>query len=229
MVTGLHPLPPKGATMSDKEALNEFHYFATPVYITKQPQFIDEVREIALDSIKRVHGKNKLDKIYPLRMSGNMLEDARISDFAAFIGQTAWNILASQGYAMDNFSTAFTELWCQEHFQTSSMDYHAHGGGNFLVGFYFLDTPEGCPRAIIHDPRPARMMVDLPQARPDQATLSSTMINFSPEPGMVLIAPSWLPHSFGRNAAKEPFRFVHFNLTVQPSAAPPFSGEAEVI
>lgn len=198
--------------------IDEFHYFTTPIYITKQPQFLETVKAIALDSIKQVHGGAKPNKIYPVLMSGNMLEDPRIEEFANFTGQTAWNILSGQGYAMGNFNTVFTEMWCQEHYQTSSMDYHAHPGGNFLVGFYFLDTPEGCPSAVVHDPRPSRMMLSLPETDPSQATLASTMINFKPEPGMMMFAPAWLAHSFGRNLSKAPFRFVHFNLTVQSSA-----------
>lgn len=210
--------------------LGESHYFVTPIYTTKQPQFLETVKAVALDSIKEVHGKKKPNKIHPVLMSGNMLEDPRIEEFARFIGQTAWNILASQGYAMDQFNTTFTELWCQEHYQTSSMDYHVHPGGSFLVGFYFLDVPEGAPHAVIHDPRPGRVMLDLPQADSTQATLSSTTINFTPEPGMMMFAPTWLAHSFGRNPSKLPFRFVHFNLTVQPSApaATPMP-EAEII
>jgi uncharacterized protein (TIGR02466 family) len=198
--------------------LDEFHYFVTPIYITKQPQFLETMKAIAADSIRQVHGKAKPSKIHPVLMSGSMLEDPRIEEFASFVGSTVWNILSSQGYAMDQFSTVFTELWCQEHYQTSSMDYHAHPGGSFLVGFYFLDTPEGCPPAVIHDPRPGRVMLDLPQADSSQATLSSTMINFKPEPGMMMFAPAWLAHSFGRNPSKDPFRFIHFNLTVQQSA-----------
>ena len=198
--------------------LDQLHYFATPVYITQQPQFLEVVKAIAADSIAQVHGDKKPDKIHPVRMSGNMLEDERIAPFAEFIGSTAWNILSSQGYAMDGFSTTFTELWCQEHYQTSSMEYHTHSGGNFLVGFYFLDVPDGAPPVVIHDPRPGRVMLSLPEADPSQATLSSTMINFKPQPGMVMFAPAWLAHSFGRNASKKPFRFVHFNLTVHQTA-----------
>ena len=198
--------------------LDQFHYFATPVYITQQPQFLDVVKAIAADSLTQVHGDKKPDKIHPVRMSGNMLEDERIAPFAEFIANTAWNILASQGFAMAGFSTSFTELWCQEHYQTSSMEYHTHSGGNFLVGFYFLDVPDGAPPVVIHDPRPGRVMLSLPEADPSQATLSSTMINFKPQPGMVMFAPAWLAHSFGRNASKKPFRFVHFNLTVHQTA-----------
>jgi uncharacterized protein (TIGR02466 family) len=211
-------------------SLDELHYFVTPIYITKQPQFLDTVKAIAAASIKQVHGKSKPNKIHPVLMSGNLLEDERIEDFAAFVGQTAWNILSSQGYAMDQFNTTFTEMWSQEHYQTSSMDYHAHPGGNFLVGFYFLDTPEGCPPAVIHDPRPGRIMLDLPQADVNQLSLASTMVNFTPEPGMLMFAPAWLAHSFSRNTSKAPFRFVHFNITVQPNApaACPMP-EAEII
>ena len=198
--------------------LDQLHYFATPVYITQQPQFLEVVKAIAADSIAQVHGDKKPDKIHPVRMSGNMLEDERIAPFAEFIANTAWNILASQGFAMDGFSTSFTELWCQEHYQTSSMEYHTHPGGNFLVGFYFLDVPDGAPPVVIHDPRPGRVMLSLPEADQSQATLSSTMINFKPQPGMVMFAPAWLAHSFGRNASKKPFRFVHFNLTVHQTA-----------
>ena len=210
-------------------SVEQFHYFATPIYITQQPQFFDTVKAIALDSLKKVHGNKKPDKLYPVRMSGNMLEDDRIAPFAEFIGKTAWDILVDQGFAMGSFNTSFTELWCQEHYHTSSMDYHAQPGGNFIVGFYFLDVPEGAPSAIIHDPRPARTMLTLPETDPAQATLASTMINFKPEPGMMMFAPAWLAHSFGRNASKSPFRFVHFNLTVIPTAPACCAPAAEIV
>jgi len=209
--------------------LEQLHYFATPIYITHQPQFLDIVKQVALDSINEASEGSKLDKIYPVRMSGNMLSDNRITPFSDFVGNTSWNILASQGFAMDQFMTSFTEMWCQEHYQTSSMEYHAHPGNNYIVGFYFLDVPENCPKAVIHDPRPARTMIDLPQADIGQATLSSTMINFTPEPGMMIFAPAWLPHSFGRNPSKKPFRFVHFNLTVLPNSKADCPTLAEII
>lgn len=209
--------------------LDQFHYFATPIYITHKPEFLEVVKAVATDSLRKVNGDKKPDKIHPVRMSGSMLDDERIAPFAGFVGNTAWNILASQGFAMEGLSTSFTELWCQEHYQTSSMDYHAHPGGSFIVGFYFLDVPEGAPRAVIHDPRPGRVMLSLPEADPTQATLASTMINFNPQPGMMMFAPSWLAHSFGRNASKQPFRFVHFNITVQSAPAHSCPMPAEVI
>lgn len=212
--------------MSEEAQLEQYHYFATPVYVTKQPQFLDTMRDVATDSILNLHGKKKPNKIYPVRMSGSLLEDERVADFAEFIGNTAWNILANQGYAMGSFSTIFTELWAQEHYQTSSMDNHAHGG-SAIVGFYFLDVPEEAPVAVFHDSRHGPSLLGLPEANPTQVTLASTMINFKPEPGMVLFAPAWVAHSFSRNPSKDPFRFIHFNLSVQQTA--PIAPPAEVV
>lgn len=212
--------------MSEEAQLEQFHYFATPIYITRQPQFLETMRDVALDDIKKLHSKTKLNKIHPLRMSGNLFEDERITEFADFVGLTAWNILASQGYAMDAFSVRFTELWCQEHYQTSSMESHAHGG-SLIVGFYFLDVPEEAPLAVFHDPRNGPSLLGLPEANVAQVTLASKAVNFKPEPGMLLFAPAWVAHSFGRNPSKDPFRFIHFNLSVQQTA--PLTPPAEVV
>jgi hypothetical protein len=55
------------------------------------------------------------------------------------------------------------------------------------------------------------------------------MINFTPKPGMLIFANSWLAHSFTRHAADLPIKFVHFNLSTisvpQACAIP----QAEVI
>lgn len=206
-------------TDGQAQTLDQYHYFSTPVYIAKKPEFLDVIRQVAADKLAEglALKDGKVDKLFPVIMSTNMLDDDRITEFATYLGETAWNILLEQGYAMQTFSTVFQEMWCQEHGFSSSMDYHAHGGSH-IVGFYFLDTPKGCPHAVIHDPRPSKMMLPLPETDGAQATLASNMINFKPEPGMVMFAPAYLPHSFGRNASKKPFRFVHFNIGVQPNA-----------
>jgi hypothetical protein len=51
-------------------------------------------------------------------------------------------------------------------------------------------------------------------------TAASKKIEFTPKPGMMIFANSWLMHSFTRHAADLPIKFVHFNLTViqQPQA-----------
>jgi uncharacterized protein (TIGR02466 family) len=164
-------------------------------------------------------------------MSQSYFNDPRIADFSKFVAQTAWDILKDQGYNMENKQTFFTEMWTQEHSKHSLMEQHTHKFGAQIVGFYFLDTPEGCSRLVIHDPRPAKTIVGLDETNMTMATEASDMINFEPKPGMIVFTNGWLPHSFGRHAGKKPIKFVHFNLSVQfaPQTACPIAPAAEVI
>jgi uncharacterized protein (TIGR02466 family) len=118
---------------------------------------------------------------------------------------------------MQDKAVQFTEMWTQEHHKHSAMDAHVHGFGSQIVGFYFLETPEDCSRLVIHDPRAAKVQIDLPEQDISMATPASKMINFTPKPGMMIFASSWLMHSFTRHAAELPIKFVHFNLTVIPA------------
>jgi uncharacterized protein (TIGR02466 family) len=115
---------------------------------------------------------------------------------------------------MQDKAVQFTEMWTQEHYKHSAMDAHVHGFGSQIVGFYFLETPEGCSNVVFHDPRAGKIQNDLPEQDMNIATPASKMINFKPKPGMMLFANSWLAHSFTRHAADLPIKFVHFNLTV---------------
>jgi hypothetical protein len=64
----------------------------------------------------------------------------------------------------------------------------------------------------------------------NMATPASKMINFTPKPGLMVFANSWLAHSFTRHAAELPIKFVHFNLTVimAPQTACPMPA-AEIV
>jgi hypothetical protein len=147
-------------------------------------------------------------------MSNDLREDPRLADFSKYVLQTAWNILNVQGYATANLNTFFTWIWTQEHHKHSLMEQHIHGGRDQLVGFYFLDCPIDCSRVLFHDPRPGKVQINLPEANFNEVTYGSNLINFVPEPGMLIFSNAWLPHSFSRHAATEPLTFVHFNIGV---------------
>jgi len=201
------------------------YYFPCPIYIIKRPDFLDAVNVVSEEALEVQRKARDLDEIYPLYMTGNYFADFRMSAFTEFVGATAWNILNEQGYAMQDKAVQFTEMWTQEHHKHSAMDAHVHGYGSQITGFYFLETPEDCSNVVFHDPRAGKVQIDLPETDMSMATPASKMINFTPKPGMMIFANSWLAHSFTRHAAELPIKFVHFNLTViqapQQSCAAP--------
>jgi len=201
------------------------HHFPCPIYLIERPDFLDAVNAVSEEALEVQRKERDLNEIYPVYMTGNYFGDSRMVDFTEFVGATAWNILNEQGYAMQDKAVSFTEMWTQEHHKHSAMDAHVHGFGSQIVGFYFLETPEGGSNVVFHDPRAAKVQIDLPEQDQGVATPASKMINFVPKPGMMIFANSWLMHSFTRHAAELPIKFVHFNLTVIPQpqacAVPP--------
>jgi len=191
-----------------------FH-FPCPIYLIERPDFIESVATVSDESLAKQHAERELNEIYPVMMSGTFADDSRVKDFAEFVGGTAWNILNDQGYAMQDKAVTFTEMWTQEHHKHSSMEQHVHGFGAQIVGFYFLEVPENSSKVVFHDPRPGKVMANLPEQNMTMATPASQMINFDPKPGLLIFANAWLPHSFTRHASDKPIKFVHFNLNVQ--------------
>ena len=206
------------------------NYFPCPVYLIERPDFLEVVQSVSEEGLAAQRKTQDLNEIYPVVMSGNFFGDPRITKFSEFVGGTAWNILNEQGYAMQDKVVSFTEMWTQEHHKHSAMDQHVHGFGSQIVGFYFLETPEDCSRLVFHDPRAGKVQVDLPEQDMNMATPASKMINFTPKPGLMVFANSWLAHSFTRHAADLPIKFVHFNLTVvsAPQTACPMPA-AEIV
>lgn len=211
-----------------QEQLQAFAYFPSMVYVIEKPEYLEMVRKVSNESLKKTKGNKKLNPIYPVAMSENLLEDERIQDFANYVGATAWNILDSQGYSMSNLNVFFTELWCQEHHKHSLMEQHVHPNTQ-LVGFYFLETPENCSNVVFHDTNSGKVQTSLPEQDITKATIASNAVNFTPKEGMLIFSNAWLPHSFGRHASAKPIKFIHFNLGVQQAPQSCAMPTAEVI
>ena len=194
------------------DKLEESHYFVTPLYAVKKTEFLESVNAVSnryLELSKGCKGKNKV-----VTMTANYSNESEISNFTQYVSQTAWNILKAQGFNMTPLVTYFLEMWTQEHNHMSSMDQHVHGLGAQISAFFFLDTPKNGCKIVIHDPRPGKVILNLPMENDEKVTQASTHIVFTPEPGTLIFMPAWVPHSFTRNVGKEPTRFVHMNLSV---------------
>ena len=200
------------------DILDQWQYFASPVYSIEKPEFLSDVLAASNDALRKARKDKKPDEIYPVTMSG-FDGDERINPFWDYAINTGWNILRDQGYAMSGLETYFTEFWCQQHDKYSSMDYHLHGDCK-LVAFYFLECPKDPPRLVIHDPRPGKMMSPMREADAAIISLASSAVNFAPKPGTLMYANSWLPHSFTRNPSVKPFKFIHMNIDTRPASAP---------
>jgi hypothetical protein len=207
------------------DVLENIHCFPTTIYTIKKLEFLDNVRKSAYAALNAVD--HELNEIYPVKMSGDISQDPSIQDFCVYTAVTALNILREQGYNVREKGALFTEMWCQEHHKFSQMDQHIHPNGTQIVGFYFLDTPESSCVATFHDPRPGKAQLGISENDTLNVTYASNAFHFQPEPGVLILTNAWLPHSFTKNGNTEPFRFVHFNISLVDNPQP--ACEVEII
>lgn len=199
------------------DQLEEFHYFTTPVYAIKKPEFLEPIRSLTKKLLAQSRNRHK-NKNPMTVMTSNFSNEPQAQEFAQFISQTAWNILDAQGFNMTNVVTYFTEMWTQEHNFHSSMEQHFHGSGAQISAFYFLEVPENSCKMCIYDPRPSKVIISLPEKDSNVVSHAASQIVFTPDVGTIILTPAWLSHSFTRNFNKnKPVHFVHMNLSVAPA------------
>ena len=146
--------------------------------------------------------------------SGSKLyEDDRFYNFELLIRNTARNILTDQGFDLSNHTLDYTEMWIQKFAYDGGghQDTHVHWD-NHISGFYFVDCSERTSKPIFHDPRPARMMLNLPIKNHSKLCPAMERQIIKVKPGTLLMFNSWLPHQFSVDDGIDPFRFIHFNI-----------------
>ena len=212
--------------MSD---LHSFSLFDTILYKAELPEYLDnkdfinvcdEHTDQAISNTKKLidERNNKFktdvkDHGMSYHSGAEMYKDERFSNFELLIRNTARNILENQGFDLFDYSIDYTEMWIQKFAYEGGghQDTHVHWD-NHISGFYFVECSDRTSRPIFHDPRPARMMLNLPIK--DHSKLCPAMERqiVPVKSGTMLLFNSWLPHSFSVDNGIDPFRFIHFNL-----------------
>ena len=212
--------------MSD---LHSFSLFDTILYKAELPEYLDnkdfinvcdEHTDQAISNTKKlIDERNKKFKTdvkdhgMSYQSGAEMYKDERFSNFELLIRNTARNILENQGFDLFDYSIDYTEMWIQKFAYEGGghQDTHVHWD-NHISGFYFVECSDRTSRPIFHDPRPARMMLNLPIK--DHSKLCPAMERqiVPVKSGTMLLFNSWLPHSFSVDNGIDPFRFIHFNL-----------------
>jgi len=197
------------------EKFNIDYHFSSLVTRGNISEFLPIVKPV-FDEYVRKSNINQVNynPVYPGIMTEFLSTDERMLPFIQFVNNISLQILSNQGYNMDSINTDASEMWGQYHPYSSNMEQHVHGRGVQLCGFYFLETPVNSSRLFIHDPRPAKVQIGLPEIQSADITPAHSLINYIPEPGDLIFTNSWLSHSFSRNASHLPYSFIHINVKV---------------
>ena len=193
-------------------------FFSSPVYIEEDISWLESLNKFSDPYIKEAKERNKINFINNkdfglVHHSEELYNDINFYKFVNFICKRSYLILEEQGYDLTTYSLAVRELWVQEFSKEGGGHHsvHTHWNGH-ISGFYFLKCSDKTSYPIFHDPRPGKIMIQLPQKNESLITNSSEKINIKPKPGTFVFFNSYLGHEFAVDHGIEPFRFIHFNI-----------------
>jgi uncharacterized protein (TIGR02466 family) len=197
-------------------------FFSSCIYVEEDISWLESLNKFSDPYINEATENNKKlfinNKDFGLVHHSSLLtNDINFLKFIEFISRRSYSILDKQGYDLKDYSLALRELWVQE-FSKEGGGYHSihtHWNGH-ISGFYFLKCSDKTSFPIFHDPRPGKIMIQLPEKDQSLITDASEKINFKPKPGTFIFFNSYLGHEFAVDHGVEPFRFIHFNIQAFP-------------
>ena len=173
---------------------------------------IDEAKESIAARHKKLNTEIK-DHGMSYHSGPKLYEEDRLHEFELLVRNTSRNILTDQGFDLSNHTLDYTEMWIQKFAYEGGghQDTHVHWD-NHISGFYFVECSDKTSKPIFHDPRPGRMMLNLPIKNHSKLCPAMERQIVNVKPGTLLLFNSWLPHQFSVDNGIDPFRFIHFNL-----------------
>jgi uncharacterized protein (TIGR02466 family) len=200
-------------------------YFKTPIWSEDKPEFIKSLNKASDKYItaakKRPESKKYLKQFGDFGRSWNstaLTHDNNFLDFRTYAGQKSWEFLNEHGYDMKQYTTVFSEMWAQEFSKKGGGHHSAHIHWNQHVsGFYFLKCSEKTSFPIFHEPRTGARATKL-KLKPELKGVfhGTETVHFNIKPGVLIIFPGYMEHEFAVDHGKEPFRFIHWNITALP-------------
>lgn len=187
--------------------------FSSSIGIVNAPQFLKVTKEVSNHYIEQVLQKYKIDPLYPVIQTENMVWDEKLREFNEFVLASANEALDKQGYDTKKVRLSINDLWCQKHLKMSGHEKHVHNNGAVMSAFYMIECPANSSHLLLYDPRPGKEYgFVLPEKNEKELTEASNIINYGPTEGELILANSYIPHGFTRNASDKPFVLLHINI-----------------
>ena len=147
----------------------------------------------------------------------NLHKSPEYADLVERIGSATSRISKEKGHAKDQVLKIGT-MWSIINPPGSANRAHIHPGCLYS-GVYYIHAPEGAGNIEFIEPRTAHLM-NQPKYIPNKKRPRDcwTKVRFTPEPGKMIIFPSWLYHAVDPNMSKESGKKGHrviisFNLS----------------
>jgi uncharacterized protein (TIGR02466 family) len=136
----------------------------------------------------------------------NLLIDPEWADVISFIGDFSGTMLGSM---TKKTSFKFSNIWTTFYPPGAYVPQHTHSNC-VLSGVFYVKAPKNCGNIVFQDPSwVAKSMI---YNKNNEFPKDQTRYDVSPEDGMMIIFPSWLPHSTKKNLSNDSRIIISFNI-----------------
>jgi uncharacterized protein (TIGR02466 family) len=181
--------------MAKTDQLTSSIYFSSPIYSIEIPEWVDDANKVCDKYIKDARKNNvkiikEREKKFSKKIgdhgmsyhSTSLVGDPALKELQEYIGETSWNILDHMGYDLTNYELFWTEFWVQEFGDKGGGHHEGHiHCDSHISGFYFLKCSDKTSIPVFHDPRPAKLITQLPLKNETEITLGSHKIHYKPK------------------------------------------------
>jgi len=192
-------------------------FFSSPIYTEEDISWLGSLNDFSNKYINEAIEYNKkifINKDFGLvHCSVPLTNDNFFLKFMQFIVKRSYSILDEQGYDLKDYLLVIRNLQVQEFSKEGGGNHNTHVHSNsHISGFYFLKCSNKTSYPFFYDPRPGKLMNQLPEKNQKEITEASEKIPFLPKPGTFVFFNSYIGHEFVVDHGIEPFRFIHFNV-----------------
>lgn len=188
---------------------NVLHIFPTCVWrVQLEPEVARAVNQrlrTVLDGMRRAEPQFPLDEPWQSRQDLHLHPD--FQELVGHVHDAVENALAYLKVADCTFQ--FTGGWANMGPPGAAHKLHSHAN-NFLSCVYYVSAEKGANTINFHDPRLQNQVV-IPVVT-ERTVENAETVNMNVEEGMLLLFPSWLPHSVDPNESSALRISVSFNI-----------------
>ena len=189
-------------------------FFSTPIWTSKIDNY-EEINNMMNNYIYNLQEKDP-EGVIKSNLKGwhskNFdMKDDEPKKFIEAIKKNINKAINDMDWDLSSQEVTLSNMWAIIN-KRGAMNQKHHHSNSDLSAAYYVTAKENCGDIIFYDPRPARVYKHPIAKKPN--ILNATINSISPEPGMLILFPSYLEHSVNPNLSEHERIVISFNLNL---------------
>ena len=189
-------------------------FFSTPVWVSK----INNYENINLELKNFIYKEKEINPNGTRKSNVNGwhsddfdLKNENLKNFISEISQNIGSAINDMGWDLDTQIVKITNMWSIVNTKNSFNEKHHHGNSD-LSAAYYVEAEKNSGDIVFFDPRQANVFHH--PASKQVNDMNAQVRSISPEPGTLVLFPSYLEHKVNPNQSESNRIVISFNISL---------------